>query len=351
MSLDHRPDVPGADHRGGRSGPATGVLDPVPAPAGPAEPFPGGAGATLAAAVAAGELDLPLPGSGATATRWARLARIARRDLPVARLAEGHADAVAILADHHRSPVPGAGYGVWASRSGGGARLDGGHDGLRLSGTVRFCSGTHLLDRALVVAGAGDGTRLVDLDLRAPQVERVTAWRAAGMAASDTHDVVLHEVPVPAEAVVGGPDAYTDRPGFAHGGAGVAAVWLGAAAAIVDHVAAPLRTADPDPHRLAALGAVHAAVAAADALLVVTAARIDADPATAHHDAVATVRATVERACRTVLDAAPEIAGVAVLAGSPLLTARLADLQIYLRQHHGGRDLAALGRALVTPAT
>ena len=124
---------------------------------------------------------------------------------------------------------------MWASRSAGGARLDGGHDGLRLSGTVRFCSGTHLLDRALVVAGAGDGTRVVDLDLRAPQVERVTAWRAAGMAASDTHDVVLHEVPVPAEAVVGGPDAYTDRPGFAHGGAGVAAVWLGAAAAIVDH--------------------------------------------------------------------------------------------------------------------
>lgn len=216
---------------------------------------------------------------------------------------------------------------------------------------MRFCSGTHLLDRALVVAGAQDGTRLVDLDLRAPQVERVTAWRASGMAASDTHDVVLHDVRVPAEAVVGGPDAYTARPGFAHGGAGVAAVWLGAAAAVVDHVAEPLRTTDPDPHRLAALGAVHAAVAAADALLAVTAARIDADPTSPHHDAVATVRAAVERACRTVLDAAPEIAGVTVLAGSPLLTERLADLQIYLRQHHGGRDLAALGRALVAPAT
>lgn len=340
MTIDHRPAVTG-----------TGVLDPVPAPTGPTEPFPAAPGATLTAVVAAGELDLPLPGAGATAARWARLARIARRDLPVARLAEGHADAVAILTDLHRSPAPGARYGVWASRSGGGARLDGGRDGLRLTGTVRFCSGTHLLDRALVVAGAQDGTRLVDLDLRAPQVERVTAWRASGMAASDTHDVVLHDVPVPAEAVVGGPDAYTARPGFAHGGAGVAAVWLGAAAAVVDHVAESLRTTDPDPHRLAALGAVHAAVAAADALLAVTAARIDADPTSPHHDAVATVRAAVERACRTVLDAAPEIAGVAVLAGSPLLTERLADLQIYLRQHHGGRDLAALGRALVAPAT
>ncbi|WP_224388393.1 acyl-CoA dehydrogenase [Pseudonocardia sp. ICBG1293] len=349
MTLDHRSGVPATDRRDGL--PGTAVLDPVPAPAGPAEPFPAAPGATVAAAVAAGELDLPLPGSGATATRWARLARIARRDLPVARLAEGHADAVAILADHHRAPVEGATYGVWASRSGGGARYDTGPDGPRLTGTVRFCSGTHLLDRALVVAGARDGTRLVDLDLAAPQVERVTAWHAAGMAASDTHDVVLHDVPVPAGTVVGGPDAYTARPGFAHGGAGVAAVWLGAAAAIVDHVAVPLRTTGPDPHRLAALGAVHTAVAAADALLVVTAARIDADPTNAHHDAVATVRAAVERACRTVLDAAPEIAGVAVLAGSALLSARLADLQIYLRQHHGGRDLADLGRAVLAAGT
>lgn len=323
----------------------TAVLDPVPDPDGAPAPFPAAPGAVLAAAVAGGELDLPLPGAGATAHRWARLARIARRDLPAARLAEGHTDAVAVLAAHGRDAEPGPTYGVWASRAGGGARLGSGHGGLRLDGTVRFCSGTHVLDRALVVAGAEDGhTRIVEVDLRSPHLERRgDAWRAAGMAASDTHDVVLHGVPVPPEAVLGGPDAYTDRPGFWHGGAGVAAVWLGGAAGIVDEIAAGLRDGAPDPHRLAGLGTLHTAVTAADALLAGTATAIDADPDAPHRRAVLTARAAVERACRTVLDSGPETAGVTALAGSDRLAARLADLQIYLRQHHGARDLADLG--------
>lgn len=333
--------------------PDTGILDPVPAPDGAPEPYPAPAATVLAALLDAGDLDLPLPGSGSTPQRWARLARLGRRDLAVARLAEGHTDAVAILAGYDRAAHPGARYGVWASRAGGGARIGRAADGARLSGTVRFCSGTHLLDRALLVADAGDGsTRLVELDLHDPRIERVgDAWRAAGMAASDTHDVVLHDVPVPAGAVVGGPDAYTDRPGFAHGGAGVAAVWLGGVAGIVDEVAAALRPGaldgGGDPHRLAGLGEMHAAVAGADTLLRATAARIDADPGEPHHGAVATVRAAVERAGRTVLDVAPECAGVSALAGSCGLAARLADLQIYLRQQHGARDRAELGRVVL----
>ena len=51
-----------------------------------------------------GELDLPLPGNGQTDARWAALARLGRRDLCLARLAEGHADAVAILAEAGRAP-------------------------------------------------------------------------------------------------------------------------------------------------------------------------------------------------------------------------------------------------------
>ncbi|ANY10450.1 hypothetical protein AFB00_27250 [Pseudonocardia sp. HH130630-07] len=292
-------------------------------------------------------MDLPLPGSGATAARWAGLARIVRRDLPTARLAEGHTDAVAVLAGEGRPADPSVTYGVWASRAGGGAALHGGPHGLRLTGTVRFCSGAHVLDRALVVAGSDDGTRIVDLDLRDAGVQRLRGtWRAAGMAASDTDDVVLHDVAVAPERVLGGPDRYTGRPGFWHGGAGVAAVWLGGAAGIVDEIAAALRGGD-DPHRAAGLGGLHVAVTTAGALLDRTAALLDADPAEPHRSAVLTARAAVERACRTVLDLGPETAGVTALAGSERLAARFADLQVYLRQHHGARDLADLGRALL----
>lgn len=64
------------------------------------------------------------------------------------------ADAIAILAEAGRKPVPDALYGVRAARSGGtGALLL----GRRLNGTVRFCPGAHHLDRALIAALDEDG--------------------------------------------------------------------------------------------------------------------------------------------------------------------------------------------------
>src|SRR6185312_14809052 len=53
-------------------------------------PPDGAVGAELRRMLAAGELDLPQPGAGQTARRWAALADWGRRDLALARLAEGH---------------------------------------------------------------------------------------------------------------------------------------------------------------------------------------------------------------------------------------------------------------------
>jgi hypothetical protein len=306
---------------------------------------PGGLRAAdrLAALLARGDLELPLPGHGETAARWARLAAWGRADLPLARLAEGHTDAVAILREAGAEPVAGARYGVWAARSGGtGARLTGGVGAWSLTGLVRFCSGAPDLERALVVADAPGGSRIVDLDLSRPGIRRVEgSWRVAGMRDSETWDVELGGIGV--VDLVGGPGFYTARPGFAWGGGGVAAVWLGGAAGTVDGLRAGLST--DDPHRLAQLGELHTAVAVVDALLHRTADAIDADPESAHTTEVAVARAAAERLCRTVLDVMPRAAGVAALADG--LADRLADLGIYVRQHHGERDLAALGRALV----
>ena len=68
------------------------------------------------AAVDSGRLDLPLPGTGATRQRWAAFADLAGEDLSLARLGEGHADAVAILAElGGPRPEPGSRWGVWAA--------------------------------------------------------------------------------------------------------------------------------------------------------------------------------------------------------------------------------------------
>ena len=73
--------------------------------------------AAFAHAVRSGRLDLPLPGSGRTRERWAALADLAEKDLSLARLAEGHADAIAILAELGASPpAAGSRWGVWAAQ-------------------------------------------------------------------------------------------------------------------------------------------------------------------------------------------------------------------------------------------
>ena len=73
--------------------------------------------AAFAAAVESGRLDLPLPGGGQTWTRWAALAELAEDDLSLARLAEGHTDALAILAELGAAPPPaGSRWGVWAAQ-------------------------------------------------------------------------------------------------------------------------------------------------------------------------------------------------------------------------------------------
>jgi hypothetical protein len=205
-----------------------------------------------------GSIEAPDPGTGHTIERWATLALLGRRDLTLAPLGEGHLDAVSILHQAGRTEVPGALYGVWAARSAGtGAYLN---DGV-LSGTVRFCSGAHSLDRALIAALTPDGdSLLVDVDLRDPRIRRqADTWQAVGMDASDSPDIVLADVAVAPDAQVGPPGFYLDRPGFWWGGGGVAAVWYGGARGLVDRTIDYLRSGKgPDEHQLAHLGDLEA---------------------------------------------------------------------------------------------
>ena len=66
-----------------------------------------------------------------------------------------------------------------------------------------------------------------------------------------------------------------------------------------------------------------------------------------HGLAVATVRAAVEHAAREVVDRAPRIVGPAPLSRDADLARALADLALYVRQHHAERDHAALGAQVV----
>ena len=152
-------------------------------------------GAALHSAHEAGALDLPLPGGGSTLQRWQTLAELAATDLSLARLAEGHADAVAILAELAGPREAGLAsanlWGVWAAEPPGNqVQAVRESDGWRLTGRKAWCSGAQLIDRALLTARAADGRRLFAVDV-GDTIAVPGTWHAVGMAASGSLAVDL----------------------------------------------------------------------------------------------------------------------------------------------------------------
>ena len=228
------------------------------------------------AAVESGRLDLPLPGGGRTRERWARLADLGAEDLSLVRLGEGHADAVAILAElGGPAPEPGRRWGVWAAQPpGSGLTAVQAARGWRLTGLKQYCSGARVCTDALVTAAAPDGMRLFSV-ATAGLRPVPGSWPATGMAGSDTLNVNFDDIPA---EPVGPPGGYTERPGFTHGGVGVAACWYGGARAIAGTLLATAGRRDVGPHALAHLGAADIALTSARAALDRAADEIDADP-------------------------------------------------------------------------
>ena len=238
--------------------------------------------------------------------------------------------------------------GVWAAEppgSGLSAARVGGH--WTLKGRKAFCSGARLCTRALVTARSGTQSRLFAVDCAAAGLHLVPdSWPAAAMAASDTLDIDFDDVPA---EPVGAPGAYLDRPGFQHGGIGVAACWYGGARAIARTLHTAARSYDVGPHALAHLGAVSAGLRSVSALLDVAAAEIDADPDDLAGGAAVRskqVRAATEGACGEVIARVGRALGASPLAHDAEHARRVADLTLYLRQHHAERDYATLGRQL-----
>ena len=298
--------------------------------------------------LAAGELDLPLPGSGQTAQRWRLLSELAEADIVAGRLAEAHTDAVAILAElDGQAPQPAQLWGVWAAESSDAvlnARGEG--DDVTLEGTKVWCSGAGLCTHALVTAQVdAGGRRLFAVDLRDAGVQPLpSTWRNAGMAESDTRSVRFTGTPA---AAVGAPGEYLDRPGFWHGAVGVAACWLGGARAVAAALYARAAGEAADPHTLAHLGAVDAALTAAEATLLCAARRVDADPLNRDGSAeliARRTRAVVETAVQETIGRTGRALGPGPLALDAEHAQRVADLTMYVRQSHAERDLAELGR-------
>ncbi len=270
------------------------------------------------------------------------LMAVGRTDIPLAKLVEGHLDALRIHLEAGTKPVPGAAYGVWASRSRGT-----GLTALRhgkswvLDGTLAFASGAGVVDRALVPVWPDEQTDvLLDLDVTSWAFD-ASSWRTRAMAQSRTARVTVSALCVRADQV-GGASFYLGRPGFFPGGVGVAAVWAGGAARVADllEVAVPADRRSTAQHiRVGRIRAEIAALAAICRDYARSSRDLEAEPRLG----ATLVRAAVAGGARRVLDDARSVAGAAGLALFGSLTRAIDDLTLYLAQQNADADAEWLG--------
>ena len=187
---------------------------------------------------------------------------------------------------------------------------------------------------------------LFDVDLRASGVEVLdAAWAARGLAEIPSGPVRFDAV---SATPVGPSGWYLTRPGFHWGGIAVAACWVGGALGLARDLRDALSPQSRE-FQLAHLGAVDATISTALLVLADAADRIDDGNADGQAGRILAYRvravaaATVDEVTRRVGRAL----GPGPLATDEPHAKRVADLELYVRQHHAERDEAALGTAIL----
>ncbi len=306
--------------------------------------------ATLAWAVGAGAAR---GRQRSLADDWSFLASVAARDVGAARILEPHLDALDILDQAGRDGYDldlasiqadsGSTWGVFAAE-GAGMRLEAWEDGSGwlLTGTKPWCSLAQHLSHALITAWVGDERRLFAVALQTPEVTpHEGPWHAKGLPQVVSAPVDFAAAPA---LPVGESGWYLRRPGFAAGGIGVAACWWGGALPLRDALVDAARRDGADQLSRVHLGRVDAALWAARLALRSAAREMNGLPQASHPATLAArVRAIVADVVETTLAESARALGPLPLVADEAHARRVADLEIYLRQHHGERDLARIG--------
>lgn len=300
---------------------------------------------------------IPRPAQGRTLRYLETLATLGAADVTVARIVEPHVDAAMILAECPDEvdlaaidATVASTWGVFAAE-GPGEPLHAipAAGGWTLEGTKPWCSLAGELSHALVTARVGAGSDaargLFAVALRQPGVQaHPEAWVARGfptIPSGPTDFDGVRAVPV------GQRGWYLERAGFEWGGIGVAACWFGGAVGVAGRVVAAAERRGDDIGYLHA-GRAAASVTAGAAALSAAARAIDTATLDAPGRALLAqvTRTVVRRECEAILGEAASALGPAPLALDEWYAARVADLELYLRQDHGARDELRAGRLL-----
>lgn len=297
---------------------------------------------------------LALTGESAQIDQWQSLLEVAAIDVAVARMLEPHIDALGILADAGLEPPDESStWGVYAAEAPGKTvTVTGTGDSAVITGTKAWCSLASELTHAIVTANTGrdDQRQACAVDLRAPGVHPESGtWSSVGLKEIPSESVRFDHAPV---EKVGPPGWYLDRPGFAWGGIRVAACWFGGALGLAQKAARrQLGRPSPSPTGEMVLGQLDVETVAVRSVLAQAAEAADGDEKYSRTHAwtlALRVRNLVYRSAQRIQRLSRELAGPAALTSDAAFAKADADLTVYLSQHHGARDEAALGHEVAT---
>jgi len=322
----------------------------------PSGAFPADAVDTLAAAGAMQVTAGPNPVS--YAEELALLRSVAAADTGVARILDGHLNAVERLRVHAPPDLRDAELaaiatgarraGVWGADPVPGEGEPARVAGEALHGTKTFCSGAGGLERAIVLArtDGADAPVAAWVDLTAVEtIEIDRVWfRGAGMRSSASHRVTFAGTPV--LALLGPPGALVAQPWFARDALRTAATWAGAADAAVDDALARLaaRPATGDLEALAA-GRLRTWQETIGLWLRAAAAELDTRRPEDPGAFAARARTALADAARAILDEAERATGSRPAAAGSVLDRAARDLRLFLLQHRLEPILARAGAA------
>ncbi len=242
---------------------ADALFAPIAARAGEAERT-GDLGPDVARLAEAGLLAAPLPvaaggrglgteGAG-TAEACAILRALGRANLSLARLFEGHVNAVKLVALYGGAGTrerlfeavrEGALLGVWGADDRTPVAMAPCADGWRLTGAKRFASGLGLVREAVVVAARPDSEKpqLALVPVADAARAEPGAWTASGMRATVSGRYDFDGVAIDGAALLGEPGDYLREPHFEGGTWRYAAAQLGGAEALCAAMIARLTAA------------------------------------------------------------------------------------------------------------
>jgi alkylation response protein AidB-like acyl-CoA dehydrogenase len=331
--------------------------------------------AELAMLAAAGVLAAPLPergggrGLGTEAGRSGLLLdlleQVGAASLPVARLLEGHINALHLIhlfgsAEQQQRYAREVRerrlrFAVWNTDAEDGLALEPDGDGYCLSGAKTLAPGAGSIERPLVTARLPDGRSqmcVVEADTAACVIDR-DGWQVSGMRASASYRIAFDGVRIAPGALIGGPGDHHRQPWFTGGAVRFAAAQFGAASALFEHCRAHLRRTQRggDAHQKGRLGEMAIALETGSLWLARAAAFLDlslspsADAASARIVTQANMtRSVVERVCLEVLELVERSIGLKGFLRPHPVERIGRDLRICLRQPAPDAALVEAGR-------